>query len=92
MSDQPTPMKKSFIEFNQVNLKETNQQLKRIADCLVIIVQQMYNINPEVPTRRDDGKDESEVTYATDEASVITEVLDFTKGRKRDGTDDEIVG
>jgi hypothetical protein len=57
-------------------------QLKRIADCLEVLIYQQYGI-PMTPTPKPAGGDESDVLYTTDDQNLRQELRDFMDNKKR---------
>lgn len=69
-------------------LKETEKQLKRIADALEYIVLQEYSYRMTAPERLSD-EDESGVDYASDVDTLRAELMNVKAGKPVDAATEE---
>lgn len=63
-------------------LDPLTKELRRIADCLEVLIYQQYGI-PMTPTPKPEGGDESDVLYTTDDQNLRQELQDFMDNKKR---------
>lgn len=68
-----------------VELKETNVQLKRIGDALTAILREAYGISLE-PLHADTSGEPGSVSYSDDRTTLKQELLDLKQGKNPERT------
>lgn len=76
------------MKIQMFRMKETERQLKRIAEALEFIILQKYGYRMSAPENIS-GEDESGVEYASDISTLRTELMNVKMGKPADSSPEE---
>ena len=68
---------RSLINITRVDLRETNRELKRLADIGEMWLRLQYNYHMTAPKVTDSGKEPESIEYSDDEKTTLLEVKDL---------------